>query len=248
MGKKIRVQRRGRGGSTFRASTHKRTAPSSYVSIKNMEEATPVKATVEDLVHEPGRGAPLARNRLESGKTFYVIAPEGIAIGQEIQLGPSAQPDIGNVLPVGKIPAGAFVSNLELLPGDGGKLVRASGTYASVVSHTPEGTLVKLPSGKSLYMDDMCLATVGIVSGAGRTDKPFLKAGKKQAWMNAKGRVYPISKGIAMNPVSHPHGGGSHKSKSMRPTTVSRSAPPGQKVGLIAARRTGRGGKKRRAT
>ena len=246
MGKKLRVQRRGRGGSTFRASTHKRKAPSTYFNIMNLKEDTLIKATVEDLVHDPGRGAPIARNRLDSGEIFHVIAPEGIAVGQEIEIGSSAQPNIGNVIPVGKIPAGSFVSNLELLPGDKGKLVRASGTFASVISHTPDGTLVKLPSGKSLYMNDMCLATIGVVSGAGRVDRPFLKAGKKLGLMTAKGRVYPISKGIAMNPVSHPHGGGSHKSKSMRPTTVSRSAPPGQKVGLIAARQTGRGGKKRR--
>ena len=246
MGKNLRVQRRGRGSSTFTASTHKRVAPSRYVSTKNINEVTLVKATVEDLLHDPGRGAPLAKNRLESGKTFHVVAPEGIAVGQEIQIGISAPPEIGNILPLGKIPAGILVSNLELLPGDGGKLARSSGTYASVVSHTPTGTLVKLPSGKSMYLNDLCLATVGVVSGAGRTDKPFLKAGTKQAWMNAKGRVYPITKGIAMNAASHPHGGGSHKSKSMRPTTVSRNSPPGQKVGIIAARQTGRGRKKRR--
>ncbi|MCJ7635274.1 50S ribosomal protein L2, partial [Candidatus Bathyarchaeota archaeon] len=207
MGKRLRVQRRGRGGSTFRASTHKRIAPSCYAFLQNLNETTLVRATVKNILHEPGRGTPLTENRLDSGKTFHVIATEGIAVGQEIQIGESAPPEIGNVLPLGKMPAGILISNIELLPGDGGKFARASGTYASVVSHTPEGTLVKLPSGKSLYVSDLCLATVGIVSGAGRTDRPFLKAGKKQAWMNAKGRVYPITKGIAMNPVSHPHGG-----------------------------------------
>ncbi len=246
MGKKIRVQRRGRGGSTFKALTHKRVASSRYARIESIKEAQPVKATVEDLVHEPGRGAPLAKNKLESGRIFHVIAPEGIAVGQEIQIGPSVQPAIGNIMPVGKIPSGMFLCNLELRPGDGGKLVRASGTYASLVSHTSEGTLIKLPSGKSLYLNDLCLATIGVTSGAGRTDKPFLKAGKAEAWMNAKGRVYPTTKGVAMNAVSHPHGGGSHKSKSLRPTSISRTAPPGQKVGLIAARQTGMGGKRRR--
>lgn len=247
MGKKLRVQRRGRGGPTFRASTHKRVASSHYASMASIKESLLVKAKVEDLIHEPGRGAPLAKSRLESGKVFHVVAPEGIEVGQEIQIGPSAQPAIGNIMPVGEIPPGALLCNLELRPGDGGKLVRSSGTYASLVSHTSEGTLIKLPSGKSMYLDDLCLATIGITSGAGRTDKPFLKAGKAQAWMSAKGRVYPTTKGVAMNPVSHPHGGGSHKSQSLRPTTISRTAPPGQKVGLIAARRTGRGGKKRKA-
>jgi len=245
MGKRIRAQRKGRGG-TFKAPTHKRVAPSRYIPLESVKD-TLVKATVEELVHEPGRGAPLALNRLESGMTFSVVAPEGVAVGQEIEFGSSAKPAIGNILPVGKISPGTSVSNLERSPGDGGKLVRSSGTYASLVSHTAEGTLVKLPSGKSIYLDDRCMATIGIISGAGRTDKPFLKAGKKQAWMSAKGRVYPITKGIAMNPADHPHGGGSHKSQSLKPTTVSRTAPPGQKVGLIAARRTGRGGKVRTA-
>ena len=248
MGKKIRVQRRGRGGSTFKASTHHRVASSRYPYIENLDATSLVKATVEDLIHESGRGAPIAKTKLESGKVFHVVAPEGISIGQEIQVGSSAQPAIGNIMPIGKIPSGTFLCNIELRPGDGGKLVRSSGTYASLVSHTSEGTLVKLPSGKSMYLNDYCLATIGVMSGAGRIDKPFLKAGKKQHWMYAKGRVYPVTKGVAMNAVSHPHGGGSHKSKSLRPTSVSRTAPPGQKVGLIAARQSGISKKRRRTT
>jgi large subunit ribosomal protein L2 len=165
-------------------------------------------------------------------------------VGQELEIGLAAQMNIGNVLPLGAISPGALVCNLELFPGDGGKIARASGTFATVVAHTPEGTLVKLPSGKSKYISDRCLATIGIVSGAGRTDKPFLKAGKRDAWMSSKGRVYPTTKGVAMNSAFHPHGGGAHKSSSLKPTTVSRLAPPGQKVGLIAARQSGR--KKRR--
>lgn len=246
MGKRIRVQRRGRGSPTFKASTHKRAAQSRYISLESVKEVTIVKARVEQLLHDPGRGAPLVQNRLESGKTFHIVAPEGIAVGQEIQIGPNAPPAIGNVIPLGKIPSGTLVCNLERLPGDGGKLVRSSGTYASVVSHTPEGTHIKLPSGKSMYLNDNCLATIGVVSGAGRTEKPFLKAGTKRAWMTAKGRIYPLTRGVAMNAVSHPHGGGSHKSRSLKPTTVARTAPPGQKVGLIAAKQAGRGRRRRR--
>ncbi len=245
MGKRLRVQRRGRGSPTFRAPTHKRIAPSRYFP-REVGSSDVVKATVEDLVHETGRGAPLAVAKLESGETFHVVAPEGLSVGGEMQIGPAERPEIGDAIPLGKITPGLFVSNLERFPGDGGKLVRSSGTYASVVSHTGEGTLVKLPSGKAIFLDDRCFATVGVVSGSGRTDKPFVKAGKKQSWMSAKGRVYPMSKGVAMNPVTHPHGGGSHKSGSLRPTTIARNAPPGQKVGLIAAKQTGRSKKRRR--
>jgi len=239
MGKKIRVQRRGRGSPTFKASTHKRMKPSRY-SVPKVTENVSVKGTVQELLHDPGRGAPLARIRFEDGRSMYTVAPEGIAVDQEVQVGNTAESHVGNILPLGQIASGSMVCNLELLPGDGGKLVKASGTYATVVAHTDKGTLVKLPSGKSMLFKDECLATIGIVSGGGRTDKPFAKAGKKAKWMEAKGRVYPITKGVAMNPADHPHGGGAHISSSLRPTTVSRRAPPGQKVGIIAARQTGR--------
>lgn len=239
MGKKIRVQRRGGGSPTFRASTHKRVKPSRYISSKTTEKVS-VKGIVQELLHEPGRGAPLAKTQFEDGRSMYTVASEGMTLGQEVQVGDVAEPAIGNILPIGHTAAGSMVCNLEILPGDGGKLVKASGTYATVVAHTDEGTLVKLPSGRSIYLKDGCLATLGVVSGGGRTDKPFGKAGKKTKWMKAKGRVYPKTRGIAMNAAFHPHGGGSHISSSLRPTTVSRNAPPGQKVGIIAARQTGR--------
>ncbi|MCJ7768307.1 50S ribosomal protein L2 [Candidatus Bathyarchaeota archaeon] len=239
MGKKIRVQRRGGGSPTFRASTHKRVEPSKY-SFPEVTENFSAKGTVQELLHEPGRGAPIVRTQFEDGRNMYIVASEGITVGQEIQAGKTAEPAIGNILPLGQITPGSLVCNLELLHGDGGKLVKSSGTYATVVAHTNEGTLVKLPSGKSIYLKDDCLGTLGVISGGGRTDKPFGKAGNKTKWMEAKGRVYPKSRGIAMNAASHPHGGGSHISSSLRPTTVSRNSPPGQKVGLIAARQTGR--------
>jgi large subunit ribosomal protein L2 len=239
MGKKIRVQRRGAGSPTFRASTHKRIEPSKYNLPSRVENGI-AKGKVQELFHETGRGSPLALTHFEDGRDMYTVASEGITLGQEIQVGDAAQPAIGNILSLGQIIAGSLVCNLELLPGDGGKLVKASGTYATVIAHTSEGTLVKLPSGKSLYLKNECLGTLGIISGGGRTDKPFAKAGNRTKWMVAKGRVYPKSRGIAMNAAFHPHGGGSHISNSLRPTTVSRNAPPGQKVGIIAAKQTGR--------
>ncbi len=240
MGRRIRVQRRGRGGSTFRSLPHKRISPSKYFRLHKTGVKYPLTASIKELLHEPGRGSPLAKIRLETGAVFYIVAPEGISIDQEIEVGPSAQAAIGNILPVSQISPGTLICNLEHNPGDGGKFAKASGTYATIVSHTSKGTLVKLPSKKLTYISDSCLATIGVVSGAGRTSKPFLKAGTKSHWMSAKGRMYPTTKGVAMNASDHPHGGGAHKSHSMRPTTVSRNSPPGQKVGLIAARQTGR--------
>jgi len=239
LGKRIRVQRRGRGSSTFRAQTFRRVAPSRYIASETHQDNV-LKATVQGLMHEGGRGVPLANIRLENGDDFYTVAAEGLSEGQHLEIGPSAQIGIGNILPLEQIPPGTLVCNLELRPSDGGKIARASGAYATVVAHTVEGTAVKLPSGRNLNLNNRCRATIGVVAGAGRTDKPFLKAGKKRALMKARGRIYPTTKGVAMNAAFHPHGGGAHKSSSMKPTTVSRTAPSGQKVGLIAARQTGR--------
>lgn len=239
MGKKIRVQRRGRGSPTFQASTHKRVAPSRYLPLHPDAEAESTPAVVEALLHEPGRGAPLLQARADAG-VFHVVAPEGVAVGQALHFGAAAPVATGNVLPLGAIPSGTYVSNLELAPGDGGKVAKASGTYALVVAQTPEGIQVRLPSKRTVYLNPRCRATIGVVAGAGRTIKPFGKAGKRAHWLAAKGKIYPRSKGVAMVPAAHPHGGGAHSASSLRPTTVSRTAPPGQKVGLIAARQSGR--------
>ena len=198
-----------------------------------------------EFLHEPGRGSPLASVKLETGETYYTVVPEGIYEGQQIQIGSKASIDIGSVVPLGSVPEGTMVCNIELSPGDGGKIARSSGSYATVVAHTPEGTIIKLPSGKTRYLNDLCRATIGVVSGAGRVDKPFLKAGAKFHLMQAKGRMYPRTRGIAMVAAAHPYG--SSKRGARKVTTVSRHAPPGQKVGLIAARSAGRKRKRRKS-
>jgi large subunit ribosomal protein L2 len=247
LGKRIRVQRRGRGGPTFRASTHKRIAPARYPltgTIKEYFEGA-IKGVVEDFVHDPGRGAPLALIRFENGKTCYNVVPEGVHSTQQIQMGENVPVEVGNILPLGKIPEGTMICNIELRPGDGGKIAKSSGAYAIVVTHTAQGTIIKLPSGKSKYIDDHCRATIGVVSGAGRTEKPFLKSGAKFHLVRAKGRKYPRTRGRAMVAAVHPYG--SSKRSARKGTTTSHGAPPGQKVGLIAARGAGRKKKSARA-
>jgi large subunit ribosomal protein L2 len=247
MGKRIRVQRRGRGGSTFRASTHKRVAPAQYPLTAARKEyfETAIEGIVENFVHDPGRGTPLASIRFGDGKTCYNVVPEGVYLGQKIQMGGRATVEVGNILPIGKIPEGTLICNIERRLGDGGKIARSSGTYAMVVTHTPQGTIIKLPSGKTRYVDDYCRATVGVVSGAGRTEKPFLKSGQKFHLMKAKGHKYPRTRGRAMVAAVHPYG--SSKRSARKSTTTSHGAPPGQKVGLIAARGAGRKKKSARA-
>jgi len=246
MGKRIRVQRRGRGGPTFRAATHKRVAPACYPPTTKKIFETVTTGVVEEILHDPGRGTPLALIRFENGDTCYLVVPEGTYVGQQIQMGGNAQVEVGNILPVGKIPEGTIVCNIELKPGDGGKIAKSSGAYATVVAHTAQGTLIKLPSGKTKYINDYCRATIGVVSGAGRTEKPFLKAGTKFHLMRARGRKYPRTRGKAMIAAVHPYG--SSKRSARKVTTVSRHAPPGKKVGLIAARGAGRRKKKARET
>ena len=245
LGRRIRVQRRGRGTSTFRASTHKRVAAALYPRAVAPKECfvASVSGVVEGLVHDPGRGAPLALVRFENGEACYLVPAEGVFKGQRISLGGRAAVDVGNVLPLGKVPEGTMVCGLELKPGDGGKLAKSSGAYATVVGHTPQGTMIRLPSGRTRYVNDYCLATVGVVSGGGRTDKPFLKAGAMFHWMKAKGHKYPRTSGRKMVAACHPYG--SSKRSARKCTTTSHGAPPGQKVGLIAAR--GPGQKKKRA-
>jgi large subunit ribosomal protein L2 len=245
MGKRIRVQRRGRGGHPWCASTHKRVAPAKYPPSITPKESfeTSLTGTVNAIVHDPGRGAPLAFVKFDNGITCYTVTPEGVSLGQQIQIGGKAPNEVGNIIPLAKVPEGTLVCNLELRPGDGGKLARSSGAYATVVSHTPQGTMIKLPSGRTRYVNDYCKATIGVVSAGGRTDKPFLKAGEMFHWMKAKGHKYPRPSGRKMVAAVHPYG--SSKRSSRKCTTTSHGAPPGQKVGLFAAR--GPGQKKKRA-
>lgn len=241
MGKRLRVQRRGKGSSTFRAAKKGKVAPVKYPP----PTAGSLSGVVRDLLHDAGRGSPIAYIELGKGMGYYIAAPEGVHIGQDVDIGRDIPVRVGNVLPLGAIPEGTMVCNIELKPGDGGRIARSSGTYATVVSHTASRTKVKLPSKRNVELSDDCRATVGIVAGGGRKEKPFMKAGERFLRKKAKGHKYPITKGVSMAAASHPHGGGRHRHPG-KSTTVSRHAPPGKKVGLIAARSSGRKKRRRR--
>ncbi|KAG2630107.1 hypothetical protein PVAP13_3KG493500 [Panicum virgatum] len=135
----------------------------------------------------------------------------------------------------------AVVCNVEHHVGDRGVFARASGDYAIVISHNPDNgtSRIKLPSGAKKIVPSSCRAMIGQVAGGGRTEKPMLKAGNAYHKYRVKRNCWPKVRGVAMNPVEHPHGGGNHQHIG-HASTVRRDAPPGQKVGLIAARRTGR--------
>jgi len=250
MGRVIRGQRRGAGG-IFKAHVHKRHGAAKLRALDFAERNGYMKGTVKEIIHDSGRGAPLAKVQFRSQvrferKTETMVAVEGMYTGQTILCGKTAPLQPGNVLPIRKMPEGTIMSAVERSAGDRGVLARASGTYMIIIGHSEDGkkTRVRLPSGAKKTLSSMCRGVVGIIAGGGRCDKPMLKAGTAYHKYKAKRNCWPRVRGVAMNPVEHPHGGGNHQHIG-HPSTVSRHAPPGQKVGLIAARRTGliRGGK-----
>ncbi len=235
MGKRIISQNRGRGTPTYRAPSHKYRAEIKHLRFRPGET---VRAEVIDIEHDPARNGPVALVRLPDGETTYILATEGLGVGDIVEAGDNVELKLGNTTYLKNIPEGTPICNIENQPGDGGKFARASGTYAILVAHEEDRVLVQLPSGRLKWLDPKCRATIGVVAGGGRTDKPFVKAGKKYHKMKSKAAKYPRVRGVAMNAVDHPFGGGKHQHVG-RPKTVSRNAPPGRKVGSIAARRTG---------
>ncbi|CAB0029742.1 unnamed protein product [Trichogramma brassicae] len=250
MGRVIRAQRKG-AGSVFRAHTKKRKGAPKLRSLDYSERNGYIKGVVKDIIHDPGRGAPLAVVHFRDPYKFKTrkelfIAPEGLYTGQFIYCGKKANLTIGNVMPVGTMPEGTIICNVEEKTGDRGRLARASGLYATVISHNPDTkrTRVKLPSGAKKVIPSANRGMVGIVAGGGRIDKPILKAGRAYHKYKVKRNCWPKVRGVAMNPVEHPHGGGNHQHIG-HASTVKRGTSAGRKIGLIAARRTGRirGGK-----
>ena len=237
MGKRILAQRRGRGSPTFICPSWKREGPVKYLPLDDIQMNGVIRGIVKELMHVPGLTAPVAKVVLEDGRTMLMYAVEGMYVGQIIEIGAQAKVAPGNILPLSKIPEGTMVCNVEKRPGDGGKFARAGGTYAVVLAHKDGKTVLQLPSGKTIEVDSRARATVGIVAGGGRIEKPFVKAGKKYHLSKVKAWKYPTVRGKAMGAYAHPHGGGHHPTGS---TPVPRTAPPGQKVGFIAPRCTGR--------
>ncbi len=230
MGKNLIQQRRGRGTFTYRSPGHRFLGEVKFPSQD-------MQGTVEDIVHCPGHSTPLLQVSY-AGENHLAFAPEGVKVGDSLVVG-GQEVRVGNVMALKDIPEGTLIHNIELRPGDGGKFIRASGTFGRVVAKTEQGVLVQLPSRKEKAFMPDCRAAIGALAGSGRLEKPFLKAGTRMKKMQAKNKLYPRVCGISMNAVDHPFGGkGSHVKG--RPTQSPRSAPPGRKVGKIAPRRTGR--------
>ncbi len=238
MGKRIIPQRRGKGSSTYTSPSHRHLARPGY---PKKEETT---GEVIDIHHAPGRSAPLAEVTFENGETSFVIANHGLWVGEEVEVGPDAEVEKGNVLPLSHIPIGTFVYNIEMEPLDGGKLVKAAGTHATVIAREGRKTILELPSKKTKKIDSRCRATVGIVAGGGRKELPIVKAGKRVKSLKSKATSPLKVRGVAMDAVDHPHGGGDHQHVGV-PSTVSSHAPPGRKVGRLSSKKKDKKEKKK---
>jgi large subunit ribosomal protein L8e len=245
MGRIIRAQRKGAGG-IFKAHVKHRKGPARHRNLDFAERHGYLKGVVKEVVHDPGRGAPLVKVQFKNPYKYkndneLFIAAEGMYTGQFVYCGKRAALTVGNVLPVAGMPEGTIICNVEAKVGDRGSFARCSGNYATIISHNPDEnkTRIRLPSGAKKTIPSGSRAMIGIVAGGGRIDKPLLKAGTAHHKYRVKRNVWPKVRGVAMNPVDHPHGGGNHQHIG-HPSTVRRDAPAGKKVGLIAARRTGR--------
>ncbi|KAM9897883.1 hypothetical protein OXX79_006629 [Metschnikowia pulcherrima] len=244
IGRVIRNQRKG-AGSIFTANTRLRKGAAKLRTLDYAERHGYIRGVVKQIIHDAGRGAPLAKVSFRDPYRYKMreetfIANEGVYTGQFVYCGAKASLNVGNVLPLGSCPEGTIVSNVEEKVGDRGALGRTSGNYVIIIGHNPdEGkTRVKLPSGAKKVISSDARGVIGVVAGGGRIDKPLLKAGRAFHKYKVKRNSWPRTRGVAMNPVDHPHGGGNHQHIG-KASTISRNAVPGQKAGLIAARRTG---------
>jgi len=251
MGRVIRGCRKGKGG-IFKAVVKRRKGKAALRVLDYAERTGYIKGLVKDIIHDSGRGAPLAKvvfrdqYRYKLRKELFP-AIEGVYTGQFIYCGKNARLDIGNVLPMSSCPEGTVISAVEAKTGDRSTIAKTSGTSCIIVGHSDDGkkTRIRMPSGARKTVPSASRCIVGIVAGGGRIEKPMLKAGNAFHKYKVKRNCWPKVRGSAMNPVEHPHGGGNHQHVG-HPTTISRYASAGSKVGMIAARRTGllRGGKK----
>lgn len=230
MGKRIRQQRRGAGGPGYRV---RRQAFNIRIGYPREEG----EGKIIRLFSKAAFSAPLALIKVNNAK-FYNVAAKGLFEGGYIQIGKMAEIKTGNILPLEKIPAGTSVFNIEINQGDGGKLVRAGGSSAKISKKMQEGVVVMLPSKKEKMLPNEARATIGVIAGAGREEKPFVKAGNRWYLMKAIGKHYPLTSPIKMNRVAHPFGSG--RGKRIKSKIAKRNAPPGKKVGLLRPRRVGR--------
>jgi large subunit ribosomal protein L2 len=201
--------RRNSGDTTMRfiGGGHKRKLR--IIDFKR--DKTGIPATVATIEYDPNRSSRIALLAYADGEKRYIIQPEGLKVGQKVVSGPDADILVGNALPLRNIPPGTQIHNLELKPGKGGQMVRSAGGSAQLVAKEEEYALVKLPSGETRKISQDCMATIGQVGNLDHENVTIGKAGRSR-WLGKR----PHNRGVSMNPVDHPHGGGEGKTSGGR--------------------------------
>jgi large subunit ribosomal protein L2 len=189
----------GRVTSRFRGGGHKQ----SYRVVDFKRRKFDVPATVERLEYDPNRTAFIALVKYQDGELSYIIAPQRLRVGDVVVASARADIKPGNAMPLGAIPVGTIVHNVEMKPGAGGKVARAAGQYAQLVGKDAGYAQIKLMSGELRLVRGECIATIGAVSNPDNANIEIGKAGRKR-WLGRR----PHNRGVTMNPVDHPHGGG----------------------------------------
>ncbi|WP_207428187.1 50S ribosomal protein L2 [Pedobacter sp. SYSU D00535] len=184
----------------------------SYRLIDFKRDKNNIPATVATIEYDPNRTARIALLHYADGEKRYIIAPEGLTVGQTVISGEGAAPEVGNALQLKSIPLGSIIHNIELNPGQGASIARSAGTYAQLSARDGKYAIIKLPSGETRMILATCMATIGSVSNAEKSNEVLGKAGRKR-WLGIRPRV----RGVAMNPVDHPMGGGEGRASGGHP-------------------------------
>jgi large subunit ribosomal protein L2 len=201
---------RGRISVWHKGGGHKRL----YRTIDFRRDKTGIPGKVATLEYDPNRSATIALIHYVDGEKRYIIAPKGLAVGATVISGPDAPIEAGNALPLENIPLGFTVHNIELTLGKGGQMARSAGTHALLAAKSGDYVTLKLPSGEMRMVFKKCYATIGAVGNEDHMNVKLGKAGRKR-WLG----IRPTVRGMVMNPVDHPHGGGEGKNKGIHPVT-----------------------------
>jgi len=196
-----------------------------YRIIDFKRDKNGVSAEVKTVEYDPNRSAFISLVEYQDGEKRYIICPHGLKVGQKIVSGTGILPELGNTLPLSEIPLGSIIHNIELAPGQGGRICRSAGSYAQLTSKDGKYVVVKLPSGETRMILATCLATVGSVSNPDHNLEVYGKAGRSR-WLGRRPRTRPA----AMNPVDHPMGGGEGRSKGGQPRSRTGIYSQGQKT------------------
>lgn len=213
--------KQGRKTSRHRGGGHKRR----YRTIDFNRDKHDIPAKVQSIEYDPNRSARIALVAYADGEKRYIIAPDKLGVGDSVISGQQVEPETGNAMPMKNMPSGTSIHNVEMHPGKGAQLCRSAGTVAQLVAKTDKYVTVKLPSGEVRMVLGSCFATVGTTSNAGHFNSVLGKAGRSR-W---KGRR-PQTRGVAMNPIDHPMGGGEGKSSGGHPRSPWGQSAKGKKT------------------